>query len=797
MKKSPIAITGIGVVCANGNDTETAWKNIVAGQCAIADIEFLDTLWLGTRQAGEVRGFDPLQFLDPETADGMVRSAQFAIAAATEALNQAGLDLGTLDPLRAGVVMGTCQGSLGELRASNPHVVDSVHVSCDEVAHHFGLRGPRTMVSTACSAGANALGLARDRLWADEADVMLGGGCDALTFFSLSGFAIMGSLDSQPCSPYSRSQGLTLGEGAAVLVLETRERARARGATVIAELLGWGTSADAYHASAPDPTGRGAALAMRRAIDQAGLSPDDVDYINGHGTATPANDAMERKAMRTAFGPRATSIPCSSTKSMIGHMLGAAGAVEAAVCALAARDDVAPPTANFDTEKLDEWDFVPGQAKPATIDVAISNNYAFGGSNGSVVVAKPDRGRTIEVDTDDVVVTGIGAVGPLGIGFEAWRQAMIEGACPLGEVTDFNASSYGNAIGGPVPKLEAKGFAPGGAWRKMDKLGRQCVAASRLAWRDSGLDLSPAAMENVGVIFGTNVGSIEHTEMFDRGARQGAASANPILFPNSVLNSAAGHVCMTLGLRGSTVTMTSGGVSGTLALVHAAELIRRREADAVLVMGGDTLSETIFGTAALAGLLTADAVRPFDEAASGTALSGAAVTLVLESASHAAARSARSYCRVHGWGMAGDTFDFRPGTSTGVEWAEAMRMAVERTGIAPGDLGYIAAAACGVRAIDELEATAITKVIGSTTPVSAPKSMAGETLGAAGLVNAVAAIVAIDEGTIVPTVNLDRPLPDIPLEHVRGQAISADVRYALLNSVGLGGNYVSVVLGRG
>ncbi|HZQ26409.1 MAG TPA: beta-ketoacyl-[acyl-carrier-protein] synthase family protein, partial [Acidimicrobiales bacterium] len=646
-------------------------------------------------------------------------------------------------------------------------------------------------------AGANALGLARDRLWSDEADVMLAGGCDSLTFFSLSGFAIMGSLDTEACSPYSRSQGLTLGEGAAVLVVEPLAKAKERGAHVIAELLGWGTSADAYHASAPDPTGRGAALAMRRAIDQAGISPDDVDYINGHGTATPANDAMERKAMRTTFGERATSIPCSSTKSMIGHTLGAAGAVEAAVCALATRDDLAPPTANFDLDKVDGFDFVPNQAKPTTVDVAISNNYAFGGSNGSVVIAKPGKGRSTEVDADDVVITGIGAVGPLGIGFDAWRSAMLAGDCPLGEVTEFDATKYGSPIGGQVPKLDAKGFAPGGAWRKMDTLGRHCVAASRLAWRESGLDLSPAAMEAVGVIFGTNVGSIEHTEMFDRGARQGATAANPILFPNAVLNSAAGQVCMTLGLRGPTVTMTSGGVSSALALVHAADLIRRREAEVVLVMGADTLYETVFGTAALmGGILTNEKVRPFDEQATGTALAGTAVTVVLESAAHAAARSARTYCQVLGWGMASDAFNYRAGTSTGVEWGEAMRMAVERSGISTGDIGYVASAACGIRTVDELEAGAISKVIGSTTPVSAPKSMAGETLGAAGLVNVMAAILALDEGAIVPTVNLERPLADIPLDHVRVEPVQRDVSHALVNSVGLGGNYVSTVLGQ-
>lgn len=799
LDKRRTAITGMGVVCAIGNDTEHMWQGVAAGECGIRDIQQLDTLWMGVRVAGEVRDFDVSRYLDADEAAEVVRSGWFAVAAAREAMGQAGLDLDSLDAFRVGVSMGTCQGSLGEVQGVNPHIVDSVHYACDALANHLGVRGPRAMVSTACSAGANAIGFAQTKLWNDEVDVMLAGGTDALTFFSLAGFGIMGSLSPGACAPYSRSDGLSLGEGAAIVVLEPWDRAVERGATILGELLGFGTSADAYHPSAPDPSGRGASLAMRRALAQGGISPDQVSYVNGHGTATPANDAMERKAMRTVFGERAPEVPCSSTKSQVGHTLGAAGAIETLVSVLAAHHDVLPPTVNFDETVESDLDFVPNRARPHPVDVVVSNSYAFGGSNASIVVGKP--GKVAPVFTparpdEDVVVTGIGAVGALGVGVEEWWSAMEAGECGLTTIPAFRGTGLERYLGGPTPDLRPKGFAPAGVWRKLDVLGRISLAASRLAWRDAEIDLSPAEMENVALYFGTNAGSIEHTELFDRGARAGAAQANPILFPNAVLNSAAGHVCTALGLRGPTCTFTTGGASAVLALTYAADLIRQGDIDVALVMAGDTLYETMFTAAAALDLLTEEKVRPFDERADGTGISGSSVTFVLESAGHAAARGARTYCRILGHGTTSNRFSFRAGDGGGAEWGEAMRLAVERSGVGPEQLGYVAAAAGGIPLVDQAEAHALAKVVGSQVPVGAPKSLAGDTLGAAGLVGSLAAILALHRGMLTPTANLKRPHSDVVLEHVTEPGARADVAYALVNAAAIGGTYAGVVLGR-
>nr|MDQ3294411.1 beta-ketoacyl-[acyl-carrier-protein] synthase family protein [Actinomycetota bacterium] len=426
VEKHRVAVTGLGMVCAIGNTTDEVWSAALAGRSGIGEIGTIGTGWLGTRYAGEVHDLDIDRFMEPAERDSVVRSAQLVIAAAHEALDQSKLDLEAYDPYRVGLVLGTCQGSLAELNPSRPHIIDAVHAACDSLGRHLGLRGPRTMVSTACSAGATAIGMARDRLWSGDVDVVVTGGADALTFFSLSGFAIMGALANGPCAPYSRSDGLSLGEGAAVLVLERYDDALRRGAPILAEIAGCGLSADAYHASAPDPSGRGAALAVRRALAQAGVTADEVGYVNGHGTATPANDGMERKAMEIIFGERARRVPWSSTKSMTGHTLGAAGAIETAMCVLATLHGAVPPTANFADPTAADFDFVPNEGRTVPVEVAVSNSYGFGGTNASVAVARP--GRTPAPQTpapnEPAVITGLGVVGPLGIGYEEWWEAL-------------------------------------------------------------------------------------------------------------------------------------------------------------------------------------------------------------------------------------------------------------------------------------------------------------------------------------------------------------------------------------
>src|SRR5690606_31315864 len=379
----PVVITGVGVICAVGRDADEFWQRLSSGSATLPSTPFFRSSALEARFAGQV----PDEWIDgqlPEEDRSLDRTARLALVAARQALAHAGL--GDLPTDRFGLVLGKCQATPDGKGAYQP-----MHATADTVATRLGMGGPRILVSTACAAGGNAVGLAKDKILTGEADVVLAGGVDPLLFGTYAGFAGLQALSSQPCAPYSRSDGLNLGEGAAFLVVEPLDRALARGVEPLAEVAGYGLSADAYHATAPDPTGRGGVSAVRRALADAGLSADDVDYVNGHGTGTPANDAMEKKVMRTVFGERAAQVPTSSIKSFIGHTLGAAGAVEAVASVLALRHGVAPPTVGFTDEAISAatLDFVPNTARSLPMDVVVSNNYAFGGNNASLVLKKP------------------------------------------------------------------------------------------------------------------------------------------------------------------------------------------------------------------------------------------------------------------------------------------------------------------------------------------------------------------------------------------------------------------------
>ncbi|MEV4888308.1 beta-ketoacyl-[acyl-carrier-protein] synthase family protein, partial [Nonomuraea sp. NPDC055795] len=365
MALRPIVVTGLGIICAAGRDPAEFWQRLLAGQGGLAPVEDEAYAVFEARYAGQVPDAWITSQLTGSDAD-LDRTAQLALIAARQAVEQAGLS--GFDQDRFGIILGKCQATPDAAGLYQP-----MHRTQDVVAERLGLGGPRILVSTACAAGGNAVGLAKDKILTGEADVVLAGGVDPLLFGTYAGFAGLQALSTGPCRPYSHSDGLNLGEGAAFLLLEPLDLALARGATPLAEVAGYGLSADAYHATAPDPTGRGGASAVRRALADAGLTTADVGYVSGHGTGTPANDAMEAKVMRVVFGERAGQVPTSSIKSYVGHTLGAAGAVEAVASVLALRHGVAPPTIGFDDDaEPRDLDFVPNTARPMPIDTVVS-----------------------------------------------------------------------------------------------------------------------------------------------------------------------------------------------------------------------------------------------------------------------------------------------------------------------------------------------------------------------------------------------------------------------------------------
>ena len=362
-----VVVTGLGVIAPNAGSASEFLTALRTGRSGISPIEGFDTSDLRVSIGGQIK--QPLPLSDHED-----RYLQLAKIAADEAWHDAG------QPRLNGLFFGTLVGA----------ALTPVGSSVKKFAEKFNCRGITRVFSNACAASTVAIGLAFDRVRSGKTDIMLAGGSEAFDFATFCGFHALRSLDPLTCRPFDRErQGLVVGEGAAFLVLEELERARSRGAKIYAELLGAGFSSDAYHETAPDPTGAGAARAIILALQDARLSPTDVSYINAHGTGTPQNDKMETLALKQVFGQHAYRLPVSSTKSMIGHAMGAAGAVEAVACVLAIANGFMPPTLNYSQPDPDcDLDYIPNQARELPVKVAMSNNFGFGGSNASLIFRK-------------------------------------------------------------------------------------------------------------------------------------------------------------------------------------------------------------------------------------------------------------------------------------------------------------------------------------------------------------------------------------------------------------------------
>ncbi len=418
-----IVITGLGAISPLGLTTAEFWAGLLAGRSGITRVTQFDPSALPCQIAGEVKGFDPKLYMDFKEARRMSRCSQMAIATAREAMQDAGFALtgfGTssvaaesADPERVAVVFGTAIGGLekadegitalrsgGGYSKINPFAVPGSvpNMPAHHISQTYHTLGPLTTIVTACASGTQSVGEAAELIRRGAADVVITGGVEAsIRDFSLGGFAAMRALPlnfndnpEQASRPFNRDrEGFVFSEGCAVLVLEELGHARRRGARIYAEVLGQASSSDAYHMAAPDPTAEGAVRSMRWAINDAGLDVTDIDYINAHGTSTPANDAGETLAIKKLFGERAYSVPISSTKSMIGHPMGAAGALEAIVCALTIQDGVIHPTINYQNPDPDcDLDYVPNTARAAAVRTTLSNSFGLGGQNACLVLRK-------------------------------------------------------------------------------------------------------------------------------------------------------------------------------------------------------------------------------------------------------------------------------------------------------------------------------------------------------------------------------------------------------------------------
>ncbi len=411
MASRRVVVTGIGILSPIGNNPDEFWDALANGRNGIGRITAFDPSGFPSQIAGELKNFDASQYLDRKQLKRMDAFCQYGLVAAKQALEDSGLDLEKENCERIGVYAGSGIGGLATIEAQHQIMLEKgpdrvspltvpmmiINLLPGQIAMNFGLQGPNLSVVTACATAAHSIGEALLAIRSGMADVIVAGGSESSTTpFGLAGFCSMKALSTRNDAPEKASRpfdkerdGFIMASGSGMLILEELEHARARSAKIYGELAGYGATSDAYHLTAPAPEGAGAARCMQMALDLAGVSPSEVDYINAHGTSTPLNDKFETMAIKTVFGEGAYQVPVSSTKSMHGHLLGAAGAVEAIACLQAMKNNLIPPTINYEfpDEGLD-LDYVPNQPREARVNVALSNSFGFGGHNGTLILKR-------------------------------------------------------------------------------------------------------------------------------------------------------------------------------------------------------------------------------------------------------------------------------------------------------------------------------------------------------------------------------------------------------------------------
>lgn len=410
MMKRRVVITGFGVVHSLGTDVKTFWSEVKAGKNGIKSITKFDTSEFSTKVAAQIDNFDVTLYIDKKEAKRMDLFTQYAIVASQEAVNMSGLDFSGMDPYRAGVLIGSGVGGMDTLETNcrtlfekgpkrvSPFFVPMMiaNMASGQVAIKYGIKGHNACVVTACASANHSIGDAMRIIQNGYADVMITGGSEAaVTPLAFSGFCAMRAMSENEdpdtaCRPFDKKRdGFVMGEGAGILVLEDYEHAVNRGADILAEIVGYGATSDAYHITAPDPEGDAGVRCLQMAIEDAGITPDMIGYVNTHGTSTPLNDPLETKSIKKVFGDNVKDIPVSSTKSMTGHLLGAAGGIEAIISILAIRDGFLPPTINLQEPDPEcDLDYIPNAGRKKDIDYAISNSLGFGGHNSALVFKK-------------------------------------------------------------------------------------------------------------------------------------------------------------------------------------------------------------------------------------------------------------------------------------------------------------------------------------------------------------------------------------------------------------------------
>lgn len=700
-----VVVTGMGVISSAGSSVESFTRSLVKGSSCFSKIPDPRLAHLRARYAGTIPDFDERKIFTSKELPRLDRFHLLALSAAGEALSQASI-LPLQDPSRMGVIVGTCSGPMLSIERHYERIIKHDPSITEEeffvktyesgakvLAYVYGISGISATVVTACSASLGAIGIAADLIRLGVVDAVLVGGCDTLSPTTLAGFDGLKATSETFCAPFSKPSGLSLGEAAAFMVLEDLDHAHKRRGQVYSEIAGFGLSNDAFHCTSPDPSGTGQMRAMESALKDAGMVPGAIVYINAHGTGTDANDKTETKAVRRLFGEYAESIPISSTKSMVGHCLGAAGCLEAIATIVCMQKGIYPPTANFAGPREGcGLDYVPDAGRPWTNSgPAMSNSFAFGGNNASMVMtpfsvaaAPPDRSAS-----EKIVITACGILSPAGVGKEAFIEGLTK-AVPFARTTEY--PHVGAITVAAVPRFDMQAIDRRLDVRSMDRSSTFALAAARLALHEANMPDRPALRGSIGFFLhlasGSTAAEQDHiTSVFNDRFRVHQVTAFPYVVPNSI----TGNVCKALMLTGHNSTLCFGKGAGLLGLGFSWYALKNGHSSALLSGSVDELLPRALADKNLAGMVRPDDTYPGE---------GACV-FMLETLSHARQRGAPLLGELCSIAHATDTASLMSTTAAPGTLEKIIRQALSEAGIGPAE---IYAVCCNLRVGGEKQA---------------------------------------------------------------------------------------------
>ncbi len=804
-----VVITGYGVLNAVGQNKEEVYQNMFNGKCGIVKLRLKS-------KSGDVIGsvgFVKLQGQDPFFEENDIpydKCSELALRAAKECIESSGIENRDVLKHRKGICVGTSQGGMLSgnkfhkqwieegYEKADPKLLEQypLHAISDVLAKKFGFLGVKSTISTACAASGNSVGFGYDMIRSGKFDVMLVGGADPFVPFSFGGFRSLKALDNNTCKPYSESHGINLGEGAAFFLLEDYEGAKARNAYILAEIIGYGLSADAYHQTAPDIGGNGASRAIELAMKQGGISKEDVCYLNGHGTGTDANDKMEDLAYMKIFKDYVDKIPMSSIKGSVGHCLGAAGSVECAVSLMAVQHDKVPPTINFEKPEKNSINHVPNKAQNHICNVVLSNSFAFGGNNCCLALAKPELGfEGTPYEKKNIVITGIGCNGVGGGNVEELFQTFDQQKICIRDITEYNIDAYKCKKAGVMPEVDYAKYMPAKILRRVDPITRLAIASGKQALDDSKVHITQANSGRIGVIYATATGPLDTIESVNRSIlEKGFNDVNPSDFPNTVINAAPGNFCIANMLKGPTSTISTGGTSSLVAFAYSSELINSGQADVVVVIGADLNNEILHLGNDKLSLLSESGISPLCEGADGMILAQGSVAFVIESEEHAKEREAHIYARVKGYSLTSDNEGLCTVSEDGNEYAICIKEALKESGLDHVDL--FASGSVGNAKTDCCEVNAVKDIFKKDTYLSNVQTLIGSTSGCVGFYGMLSSIYSFEKGKVLsmPADAKGEIRSDISMKYQKGDNQDAEIKTACVDAISYGGGYASVVL---